>query len=204
MSRTPGRCQSIIRNNAALLLTGRLRANFINNSIKIKKIPILNIHLKMSNTEWWPFCLGLNVLNKTKSRPYASCVVCIIYWFEGPTFLYLVDTLFSYIICFVGICFVIVDLVFSCLYLLFKSCCFDFGFAFCHFVALLIFLYLTLMVFFPQITTVVRMRVMNMVSTTRVSLPTVVPPMWMELRHTQAVWMRGEKISFAFDTLMLK
>ena len=59
---SPGRRQAIIWTNAGILLIGPLGTNFNEILIEIRPFSITKIHLKISSGEWWPFCLGLNVL----------------------------------------------------------------------------------------------------------------------------------------------
>ena len=59
----PGRCQAITWTNAGIVLIRslgtKLRESWGENYIfSLKKM-----HLKMSSGNWWPFCLGLNVLS---------------------------------------------------------------------------------------------------------------------------------------------
>ena len=58
----PGQHQAIIWTNAAILLIGPSRTNFIENLIGIQTFSFKKMHLKMSSVKWWPFCLDLNVL----------------------------------------------------------------------------------------------------------------------------------------------
>ena len=59
----PGRRQAIIWTNAALLLIGPLGTNFSEILIEIHTFSFKKMHLKTPPAKWWPFCLGLNVLN---------------------------------------------------------------------------------------------------------------------------------------------
>ena len=59
---SPGRCRSIMWNNAGLLLIELLGTNFIEISIGIETFSFKKMHLNMSSAKWRPFCLGLNVL----------------------------------------------------------------------------------------------------------------------------------------------
>ena len=58
----PGRRQAIIWTNVGILLIGPLGTNFNDILIGIELFSFKKIHLKMSSTEWRPFCLGLNVI----------------------------------------------------------------------------------------------------------------------------------------------
>ena len=61
---SPGRRQAIIWTNAGLLLIGPLRTNLSEILVKTETFSFRKVHLKMSG-KWQPFCLCLNVLNKT-------------------------------------------------------------------------------------------------------------------------------------------
>ena len=56
---TPGRRQTIIWTNAAILLIETLGTNFS----EILTFSFMKIRLKMSSAKWQSFCLGLDVLN---------------------------------------------------------------------------------------------------------------------------------------------
>ena len=58
----PGRCQAIIWTNAVILLIAPLGTNFSEILIEIYVFLFKKMHFKMSSGNWWPFCLGLNVL----------------------------------------------------------------------------------------------------------------------------------------------
>ena len=60
---SPGRRQAIIWTNAGILLIRPLGTNFKEILIGNQTFSFKKIHLKMSSAKWWPFCLGLNVLN---------------------------------------------------------------------------------------------------------------------------------------------
>ena len=60
---SPGRRQAIIWTNAGILLIGPLGTIFYEILIKISTFPFTKTRLKVSSAKWWPFCLGLNVLN---------------------------------------------------------------------------------------------------------------------------------------------
>ena len=44
------------------VLVRSFRTNLSKIRIKIRIISLKNMHLKMSSSKWWPFCLGLSVL----------------------------------------------------------------------------------------------------------------------------------------------
>ena len=54
--------QAIIWTNAGILLIEPLRTNFSEIIITIQMFPFKKMHLKMLSEQWWPFCLGFNVL----------------------------------------------------------------------------------------------------------------------------------------------
>ena len=55
--------QAIIWTNAGILLIRLLGTNISETSITIHIFSFKKMHLIMSPGKWWPFCLGLNVLN---------------------------------------------------------------------------------------------------------------------------------------------
>ena len=57
-----GRRQTIIWNNAGILLIRPLGTNFSEFLIEIQTFSFKKIRLKMSSAKWRPFCLGFNVL----------------------------------------------------------------------------------------------------------------------------------------------
>ena len=59
---SPGRRQAIIRTNAGILLIEPLGTNFNEILIEIHTFSFKKMHLKLSFGEYWPSCLGLNVL----------------------------------------------------------------------------------------------------------------------------------------------
>ena len=61
---SPGRCQAIIWTSVGILLIGPLGTNFSEILIEIYTFSFKKRHVKMSSGKWWPFCLGLNVLNR--------------------------------------------------------------------------------------------------------------------------------------------
>ena len=60
---SPGRRQAIIWTNAVILLIEPLGTNFSEILIEILTFSFKKMRLKVSSAKWWPFCLGLNVLN---------------------------------------------------------------------------------------------------------------------------------------------
>ena len=60
---SPRRRQAIIWTNAGILLIRPLGTKFSEILITIHTFSFMKMHLKMSSAKWWPFCLGLNVLN---------------------------------------------------------------------------------------------------------------------------------------------
>ena len=62
---SPGRRQAIISTNAGILLTRTLGTNFSEILSEIHTFSFKKRPLKMTSGEWWPVCLGLNVLSKT-------------------------------------------------------------------------------------------------------------------------------------------
>ena len=60
---SPGRGQTIIWINDGVLLIWPLGTNFSEIFSKIHIFSLKKMHLKTSSAKWWPFCLGLNVLN---------------------------------------------------------------------------------------------------------------------------------------------
>ena len=65
---SPGRRQAIIWNNDGILLIWPLGTRFSEILIEIHSFSFKKMHLKMSSGKWWPFCLGLNVLNRLCPR----------------------------------------------------------------------------------------------------------------------------------------
>ena len=63
---SPGRRQAIIWTNPGILLIGPLGTNFSEILIEIKTFSFTKIHFKMSSAKRRPFCLGLNVLKRSK------------------------------------------------------------------------------------------------------------------------------------------
>ena len=61
---SPGRRQTIISNNAGILLIGPLGTNFSEILIAIQTLSLKKIRLKMLSAKCRTFCLGLNVLTK--------------------------------------------------------------------------------------------------------------------------------------------
>ena len=64
---SPGRRQAIIWTNVGILLIAPLGTNFSEILSEIHSLSFRKMHLKMSSAKWRPFCLGLNVLNKSIS-----------------------------------------------------------------------------------------------------------------------------------------
>ena len=64
---SPGRRQAIIWTNVGILLIAPLGTNFSEILSEIHSISFRKMHLKMASAKWRPFCLGLNVLNKSIS-----------------------------------------------------------------------------------------------------------------------------------------
>ena len=62
---SPDRRQAIIWTNAGLLLIWPLRTNFSEILIEILTFSFKKMRLKVSSAKRRPFCLGLNVLNRT-------------------------------------------------------------------------------------------------------------------------------------------
>ena len=65
---SPGRRQAIIWTNAGILLIGPVGTNFSENLIVILTFSFRKMRLKVSSAKWWPFCLGLNVLNLSMAQ----------------------------------------------------------------------------------------------------------------------------------------
>ena len=59
---SPQRRQAIIWSNAGILLIGTLGTNFSEILSEIHTFLFKKMHFKTSSANWWPFCLGLNVL----------------------------------------------------------------------------------------------------------------------------------------------
>ena len=59
----PGRRQAIIWANVGMLLIGPLGTKFSEILIETYMFSFKKMHFKMSSGNWWPFCLGLNVLS---------------------------------------------------------------------------------------------------------------------------------------------
>ena len=62
---SPGRRQALIWTNAGILLIEPLGTNFNETSIEIHTFSFKKIHLTLLSAKRRPFCLGLNVLNKS-------------------------------------------------------------------------------------------------------------------------------------------
>ena len=67
--------QAIIWTNVGILLIGPLETNFSEILIKIYIFSFKKMHLEMSFGNWWPFCLGLNVLKY--NHCHTICLVII-------------------------------------------------------------------------------------------------------------------------------
>ena len=76
---SPTRHQTIIWNNAWILLTEPLGTNFREILIEIHMFPFMKMHLKPSSAKWQTFCLGLDVLiTVTMNTPGShNCVLWI-------------------------------------------------------------------------------------------------------------------------------
>ena len=60
---SPGRHQAIIGTSAGILLIWRSGTKFNEILMKIHTFSFKKMHLIRSPAKWWPFCIGLNVLN---------------------------------------------------------------------------------------------------------------------------------------------
>ena len=60
---SPGRLQAIIWTNDGIGLIWSLGTNYNEILTEIQTFSYKRMHLKMSSSMWWPFCLGPNVLN---------------------------------------------------------------------------------------------------------------------------------------------
>ena len=85
---SPGRRQAIIWTNAGILLIGSLGTNFSEILIEIQTFSFKKMHLKISSAKWWPFCLGLSVLNGTDAFSFlnASGVILMLMSSNGTIF----------------------------------------------------------------------------------------------------------------------
>ena len=63
---SPDRRQAIIWTNSGILLIGPLGTNLSETLIAILTFSFEKMHLKVSSAKWRPFCLGLNVLIRTR------------------------------------------------------------------------------------------------------------------------------------------
>ena len=79
---SPARCQTIIGNNAGILLIGSLGLKSNETLFEIRKFSFKKIHSKMSPGIRRPCCLGCNVLSELMmTRPVCVCVyVCVWGW----------------------------------------------------------------------------------------------------------------------------
>ena len=74
---TPGRRQAIIWTNDGILLIGRLRRNFNEILIEIQTFALKKIHLNVSSSKCYPFCLSLNVLSISDiNLEYVAVIPC--------------------------------------------------------------------------------------------------------------------------------
>ena len=65
---SPERCQTIIWISAGILLIGHLGTNSCEIVIEIYIFSFKKMHLKTSSTNFWPFCLGLNVFTLSEKH----------------------------------------------------------------------------------------------------------------------------------------
>ena len=63
---SPGRRQAIIWTNTGILLIEPIGTNVSEISIRIYTFSFKKMHLNMSSVTWRPFCLGLNVLKRSR------------------------------------------------------------------------------------------------------------------------------------------
>ena len=75
---SPWQRQAIIWTNAEILLIGPLETNFSEISIESITFSFKKMHLKMLSGKWWPFRLGLNVLNGNNFLEIRSRWICIL------------------------------------------------------------------------------------------------------------------------------
>ena len=64
---SPGRRQTVIWNNAGILLIRPVGTNFSEILIGIQTFSFKKMHLEMASAKWRPFCFGLNVSSYLKS-----------------------------------------------------------------------------------------------------------------------------------------
>ena len=62
---SPGRRQAIIETNVGILFIGTLGTDFSKILFEKYIISFKKMHFKVSSGNWRPFCLGLNVLNRS-------------------------------------------------------------------------------------------------------------------------------------------
>ena len=55
--------KAIIWPNAGIFLTGIIGTKFSEKLIEVHTFSFKKVHLKMLSWKWWPFCLGLKMLN---------------------------------------------------------------------------------------------------------------------------------------------
>ena len=65
---SPRRCQAIIWTNAVILLIWSLEINRSQILVKMYAFSFMKIILKMPFGKWRPFCIGLNVLTRSKTN----------------------------------------------------------------------------------------------------------------------------------------
>ena len=70
---SPGRRQAIILTNAGILSIGTLGTNFNEISIGVQTFSFKKMHFIMVSAKCRPFCLGLNMLNKTQRNVLIPC-----------------------------------------------------------------------------------------------------------------------------------
>ena len=73
---SPGRCQAIIVNNAAILLIGSLGMKSNETLFEIHKFSLKKIHSKLSSGKRRPSCLGFNVLTKLMMTHPVNWRIC--------------------------------------------------------------------------------------------------------------------------------
>ena len=70
---SPGRHQAIIWTNAGIWSIGPLGTNSSEILIETDKFSFRKMDLKLSSAKWWPSCLGLNVLTKSRWNKQGKC-----------------------------------------------------------------------------------------------------------------------------------
>ena len=76
----PGRRQAIIWTNDGILLIITMRTNFSEILMESLKFSLKEMHLNVPSAKWWPFCLGLNVLNTEHQESFPSTEVSHWVW----------------------------------------------------------------------------------------------------------------------------